>query len=84
MAAEAGISSNQAAWNRVNDGPDWLWVQAIMYLESSARFIIIKNALDDFLARGSAPPPHATLKVGSLSLEMPLEHSGIERQSHLE
>lgn len=85
MASESGIRSERAAWNRVTDGGEWLWVQAIMYLESSARFVIVKNALDDFLVRGAAPPPATTLKLGSLSVDIPLHalpgsfHAGLRR-----
>lgn len=85
MAQEEKVSAGTGAWNRVNDSSTWLWVQAIMYLESSARFIIVKNALDDFLARGEAPPPHTTLKIGGLSFDVPLHplpasfHTGLER-----
>lgn len=60
-------------WNEARDTHGHLGVQGIMDLESKARLSIVKNALDDFLKRGTAPPPTTTLKVGSLSLEVP-EH----------
>jgi hypothetical protein len=84
-AEEESVPLGPEAWKRVNDRSEWLWIQGIMYLESAARFIIVKNALDDFLVRGGAPPPEATLKIGSLSLGVPLHalpssfHAGLEK-----
>lgn len=74
VATVAGetASSEKASWNKVNDSDDHLWVQMIMHLEATARLRIVKNALDDFLVRGVAPPPTTVLKVGSLSLNVPL------------
>lgn len=71
LAGESG-SNEQAVWNQVNDRGTHLWVQMIMHLETTARIRIVKNALDDFLIRGACPPPTTVLKIGSLSLDMPL------------
>lgn len=62
----------QALWNKVNDFGDYFWLQSIMRLEWTARLQIVKNALDDYLLRGNAPPPTTTLKIGSLALTVPL------------
>jgi hypothetical protein len=71
VAGEFGLLE-KAVWGKVNDHGDHLWVQMIMHLETTARLRIIKNALDDFLVRGVAPPPTTVLKLGSLSLNVPL------------
>jgi hypothetical protein len=71
LAAELNVAE-RTIWNQVNDRPVHLWIQMIMHLETTARLRIIKNALDDFLTRGAAPPPTTVLKVGSLSVDMPL------------
>lgn len=71
IAADLG-TTEKAVWNQVNDGHEHLWVQMVMHLETTARGRIIKNALDDLLVRGDAPPPSTTLQFGSLSLKIPL------------
>jgi len=60
------------AWKKVADDAQWPWIQALMDTESSARFAIIKNAFDDFVTRGSAPPPEEEIQFGGLSLRLPL------------
>jgi hypothetical protein len=83
VATEAGISEKDA-WNKVNDNDDWPWIQGLMQIETTARLRIIKNALDDVVERGGLPPPQTTLKIGSLSIDMPLHalpprfHAGLE------
>lgn len=83
LASEQGVSE-QWIWRRVNDYADHLWAQKIMHLESTARLRIVKNALDDYLTRGAVPPPTTVLKLGSLSLDVPLHalpasfHQGLE------
>ncbi len=59
-------------WWDLYDLPEHLWIQSLMHLEWSARLAIVKNALDDIAERGAEPPPTTSLKVGSLSLEIPL------------
>lgn len=83
LAGEKGADEFRI-WNQVNDGETHLWVQMIMHLETTARLRIVKNALDDFLTRGGAPPPMTVLKIGSVSLDIPLHslpssfHKGLE------
>jgi hypothetical protein len=72
-------------WNKVYDDGEYYWIQSIMRLEWTARLQIVKNALDDYLQRGGAPPPTTTLKVGALVLAVPLNalpqsfHAGLAR-----
>lgn len=70
-AGENGVAE-QTIWRQVNDGDRHLWIQMIMHLETTARLRIVKNALDDFLLRGDTPPPTTVLKLGSVSLDVPL------------
>ena len=58
-------------WEEARDTQNYLEIQCVMDLESLARFTILKNAFDDFLARGDAPPPSSKIKLGSFSLEFP-------------
>lgn len=80
-----GSQTEEAQWNKVNDTNALPWAQAIMRLEWTARLQIVKNALDDYLIRGKAPPPHTTLQVGALSLSVPLHalpssfHAGLSK-----
>jgi hypothetical protein len=71
LSHSVGRTPTVEDWNRVNDSHDLLSVQAMMDLETKARLAIVKNALDDFLERGQAPPPTTTLRIGSLALEVP-------------
>jgi hypothetical protein len=83
LVAQEGNVSEQDAWNKVNNEAEWLWIQALMQSETTARITIVKNALDDVIERGALPPPRATLKVGALSVDFPLNalppsyHSGL-------
>lgn len=74
VAATAGAlgRDSQKFWWDLYDLPDHLWIQSLMHIEWSARLSIVKNALDDIAERGAAPPPTTSLKVGSLTLEVPL------------
>ncbi|MBZ5513793.1 MAG: hypothetical protein LAN62_02925 [Acidobacteriia bacterium] len=71
VAREAGVSERHA-WNMVNDTDRWPWVQALMQTETTARLTIVKNALDDVVERGALPPPGTVLRLGSLTLNVPL------------
>ena len=71
-AIEGSSEPSDAAWGRVNDTHEHVWVQAIMQLEWAARLVIVKNAYDDLVLRGGDPPPSASLKIGTLSLDVPL------------
>jgi hypothetical protein len=71
VAGEAGVSEIKA-WDKINDGEEWAWIQGLMQIETTARLTIIKNALDDVVERGSLPPPHTFLKIGDTSIEFPL------------
>jgi len=64
--------AESALWNKVNDDGEHYWLQSIMRLEWTARLQIVKNALDDYLKHGAAPPPTTTLKLGTLALTIPL------------
>jgi hypothetical protein len=64
--------SAQSIWNKVNDDGELYWLQALMRLEWNARLQVVKNALDDYLERGTAPSPTTTLKLGTLVLNVPL------------
>jgi hypothetical protein len=65
-------TTEKTVWGRVNDHDDHLWVQFLMHLEGIARLRIIKNALQDFIERGTAPPPTSVLTIGSLALDVPI------------
>lgn len=83
VSIETGMSEKDV-WNKINDNEDWPWIQGLIQIETTARLSIIKNALDDVVERGVLPPPQTVLKVGSLSIEVPLHalpvkfHTGLD------
>jgi len=74
----------KVVWTKVRDSHELLWIQAIVDTEANGRLSIVKNGLDDFLLRGALPAPTTTLKVGNLTLKVPLHalpesfHRGLE------
>lgn len=82
-AGRQGTTEDQV-WKRVRNQHRELAIQGLMDLEAYGRLSIVKNALDDVLERGGNPPPTTALKVGSLSLRVPVHalpqsfHGGLE------
>ncbi len=69
--AEQKSEDEEKIWKQARDSHEYLDVQCVMDLESLARCSILKNALDDFSARGKAPPPSAEIRIGEYSFEIP-------------
>ena len=69
--AQSKGESEDAMWAKVRDTHEHLDIQAIMDLESVARFVIVKNALDDAFERGDAPPPASRIEFPGLSVDIP-------------
>lgn len=70
VAQSKGVSEDDM-WKKVRDTHEHLDIQAIMDLESVARFVIVKNALDDAFERGDAPPPTSRMEFAGLSIDIP-------------
>jgi hypothetical protein len=64
-------ASEPRMWNKVNDDGEWFWLQSIMRLEWTARIQIVKNALDDYLQRGSSPAPSRSFSFGNDVITVP-------------
>ena len=58
-------------WSKVRDTHEHLDIQCTMDLESIARFVIMKKALDDAFERGEAPPPTSRIEFEGSSFDMP-------------
>jgi len=60
-----------SVWTQARDTHEHLDVQSLMDLESLVRFSILKNAFDDYVSRGDAPPPSETVSLGDISFDVP-------------
>lgn len=69
--ADHKSEDEEKVWEKARGTHNYLDVQCVMDLESLARFSILKNAFDDFLTRGGAPPPSSKIKFGEYSFEIP-------------
>ncbi|MEC5127124.1 hypothetical protein VSU19_10215 [Verrucomicrobiales bacterium BCK34] len=69
--AKSKKNSEDELWKKARDSHQLLDVQCVMDLESVARFVIVKNALDDAFERGDDPRPSYALKFGEISLDIP-------------
>jgi hypothetical protein len=72
LVCEELSADDKNIWTAVRDTNKYPWIQAILDAENQGRLAIIKNAFDDYAIRGTLPPPTTTLKLGSLSLNVPL------------
>lgn len=70
IAQSKGVGED-SIWEKVRDTHEHLDIQCIMDLESVARFVIVKNALDDAFERGDAPPPSSRIEFAGLSIDIP-------------
>jgi hypothetical protein len=69
--AQSKGADEDSIWKKVRDTHEYLDVQCIMDLESVARFVIVKNALDDAFERGDEPPPTSHVEFEGLAIDLP-------------
>jgi len=69
--AASQATSARTIWNKLNDTGELLWLQYLMLVENTARIYIVKNALDDAIARNGAPLPEIELRIGTSSFGIP-------------
>lgn len=69
--SKSGNLSESELWTQARDTHKLLDIQSIMDLESMARIVIVKNALDDAFERGDSPPPVRSMNVHGLTFGLP-------------